>query len=176
VTGVPKTPGGLLVASTENDKPAFDAWIKTVGDVVTAINNNTLDDRKKFVDELKLQAVALKNLAGVPVDPNSTAIAAPGSADELDAFISPPVTGGAGQPGGQPVAGQLGASQPGAVVPAGGAVPAGGGPATAGAPSPTVGVGPGPAVATPAAPSGTAAPSVPAADAGSLVPGNDLLE
>jgi hypothetical protein len=170
VTGAPKTPSGLLVTSTENDKPAFDAWINTVSDVVTKINSETLDDRKKFVDELKLQSEALKNLAGIPVDPNSTAIAAPGSADDLDSLNGPPMTAGAGEPGVQPAAGQ-----PGSVVPAGGAVPAGGGPATVGATGPA----PGAAAASPAAPSGSAVPSdpaTPAADAGLPIPGNDLLQ
>lgn len=178
VTGAPKTPGGLLVTATENDKPAFDSWIKTVGDVVTAINSNTLDDRKKFVDELKLQSDALKKLAGIPVDPNSTAIAAPGAADELDELAGPPMTVAPASGTGQPAAGQ-----PGAVVPAGGALPPGGGPATVGANNPAAGVGPGPGVAVPAAPpaapSGAAVPSAPgapAADMGLPNPGDDLLQ
>lgn len=134
VTGVPKTPGGLLVTATENDKAAFDAWIKTVGDVVTAINSGTLDDRKKFVDELKKQSETLKRLAGIPLDPTATAVAAPGAADELADFAEPPMTvvpaSATGQPGAVVPAG---GGQLGSVLPAGGAMPAGG-PATGSSP------------------------------------------
>lgn len=170
VTGAPRTPGGLLVTSTENDKPAFDAWIKTVGDVVTAINSSTLDDRKKFVDELKLQSAALKNLAGVPVDPNATTVAALGAADELDALSGPPMmvtpAGATGQPGG---------GQPGSVVPAGGAMPTGG---PAGAQGPAVGtpVGSGPVIAAPSSPGVPSEPGVPAPDAGLPNPGDEPLQ
>lgn len=74
VPGKPRQPAGLLVAATENDQAAFDAWIKTVSDVVTAINVDTLDDRKKFVEALQEQSLVLKKLAGIDTKPaNGTA-------------------------------------------------------------------------------------------------------
>src|SRR5690606_3418622 len=63
--GKPRRPAGLLVVATENDQAAFDAWIKTVSEVVTAINVDTLDDRKKFVEALQEQTLILKTLAGI---------------------------------------------------------------------------------------------------------------
>jgi len=91
VSGQPRTPAGLLVSATENDKAVFDKWITTVAGVVTAINSETLDDRVKFVEVLQAQSAELKKLAGMPADPNSTAIAAPGSMDDLDALAGPPM-------------------------------------------------------------------------------------
>jgi len=91
VTGQPRTAAGLLVSATENDKAAFDKWITTVAGVVTAINSDTLDDRVKFVEALQAQSAELKKLAGIPADPTSTAIAAPGSVDDLDALAGPPM-------------------------------------------------------------------------------------
>lgn len=66
-TGKPPRPAGLLVAATDQDQAAFDAWIQSIAGVVTAINDTTLDDRTKYVEALKAQATALKTLAGVPV-------------------------------------------------------------------------------------------------------------
>jgi len=68
VPGKPRQPAGLLVTATENDQAAFDAWIKTVGEVVTAINVDTLDDRKKFVEALQEQSLVLKKLAGIDTE------------------------------------------------------------------------------------------------------------
>lgn len=179
VTGAPKTPAGLLVMATENDKAAFDTWIKTVGDVVTAVNSETLDERKKFVEELKKQSVALKNLAGIPVDPNLTAEVAPNAADELDPLSGPPMTVVPAAATGQPGAGQAGA-----VVPAVG-VPAAANSASAGVSNPAIGPGAGPAPGMPAAPgmpTGLADPAVPASPAapgsGAVIPtpSDDLLQ
>jgi len=160
VTGAPRTPGGLLVVATENDKAAFDTWITTVSDVVSAINAETLDERKKFVDELKKQSDILKKLAGIPVDPAATAEASSDAADQLDPLAGPPMTVLPAAATGQP-----GPSRPGAVVPAGG-VPAGADPAAAGASNAGTAAGPGPGVAAaPGIPSGPTAPGVPSGPA-----------
>lgn len=77
-TGKPPRPAGLLVAATDQDQAAFDAWIQSVAGVVTAVNDQALDDRTKYVEALKLQATALKTLAGVPVQaeqPGDAAVA-----------------------------------------------------------------------------------------------------
>lgn len=151
VKGAPKTPGGLLVTATENDKAAFDTWIVTVSDVVSAINSETLDERKKFVDELKKQSDALKQLAGLPVDPNATPVDAPNAVDELDPLAGPPMA----------VAPASATDQPGSVVTAGGSqAPAA--PAATRASNPVVGsaaAGPPAAVASPPAAPGAVVPT-----------------
>ncbi|HBJ35513.1 MAG TPA: hypothetical protein DDZ51_12345 [Planctomycetaceae bacterium] len=124
VTGVPRTPGGLLGSATENDKAAFDNWISTVGDVATAINQETLDDRKKFVEELKKQSIALKQLAGIPVDPAEAVAAAPLAVEAVDPAVgalgpgvaAPGNASGPALPAGQ-VPGASAAPAAGAIVP-----------------------------------------------------------
>ncbi len=61
-------PAGLLTTVTDADKASVDQWIKTVGEVVGKVNDETLDDRKKFVEALTEQAKLLRELSGVVVD------------------------------------------------------------------------------------------------------------
>lgn len=170
VSGAPKNPAGLWVSATENDKAAFDAWVKTVSDVTVAVNNKTLDERKKFVEELQKQSAALKKLAGIPVDPATTVAVQP---DEGDDLLAGPSIADPSAPAvvpatavAQPAASQPGQNPPGAVVPAGGIVPPGGA-----------------SIAAPIAPPGAAvvgpatAPVAPVPGQGAVPdPGDDLLQ
>jgi len=133
VVGAPRSPGGLWVVATENDKIAFDKWVKTVSDVVTAINDTTLDDREKFVAALKTQSLELKKLAGIPIDPRAAAAVIPRTDDALDDFNGPAAVMPAGavmptvgNPAPQPAVGvggaALGAVPPGSAVTGGAAV------------------------------------------------------
>ncbi|MCG8652117.1 MAG: hypothetical protein MI861_19920 [Pirellulales bacterium] len=64
--GMPRNPGGLLAMVSEEQKPEVEAWITTMEEIVTGLNEETLDDRRKFVqDGLEVQIKALENLAGV---------------------------------------------------------------------------------------------------------------
>jgi len=71
--GMPRQPGGLLAATDPAERAAVESWVTKVGDVVAAINDTALDDRKKFVEELEKQSQELKKLAGI-------AVARPGAA------------------------------------------------------------------------------------------------
>ncbi len=164
IPGKPRQPAGLLVAATENDQAAFDAWIKTVADVVTAINVDTLDDRKKFVEALQEQTLVLKTLAGI-----DTTAAVNGAAPlDFNAIPSMDNLGGpamapAANPGAAPVAG--GANSAAGSVPAargpGGQAPAG---AAQPASPPGPGAQPGPGVQPPAAGAPPVAPEQPPAE------------
>jgi len=93
--GEPKNPAGLVAAADPADKVAFTTWITTIGEVVTAINVDTLDDRTKFLAELAVQSAVLRKLSGVVVDPTAkpaaanTAMVAP--LDGLDPLAAPPM-------------------------------------------------------------------------------------
>lgn len=109
--GAPSKPGGLLGSATPADQAAFDTWITTVNDVFTAVNANTLDDRLKFVTELKTQLDVLRELSGVNVEEDPNAIPAP-AMNAVDPLDGPPIVGvpavaapnGAGPANGQPAA------------------------------------------------------------------------
>jgi hypothetical protein len=171
VSGTPRNPAGLWVTATENDKPAFDAWVKTVSDVTAAVNNQTLDERKKFVEELQKQSAALKRLAGVPVDPAAVAAFQPEDSDDLSA--APPVIDPSSVAPAAAIA-QPGSNQPGAVVPAGGSVQPGSVVNAGAIASPMVA--PAAASGLPGNPAAPIAPPVP--DQGGVVPdpGDDLLQ
>lgn len=67
VAGMPRQPGGLLAATDPAERAAVESWVTKIGEVVTAINDTALDDRKKFVEELEKQSQELKKLAGIAV-------------------------------------------------------------------------------------------------------------
>ncbi len=104
-------PAGLLTTVNEADKAEVDQWIKTVGEVVGKVNDETLDDRKKFVLALTEQVKLLRELSGVVVEEEAGAAAVPGAAAANDALGAPaaPLVPGAAIPG---------AALPGAVDPA----------------------------------------------------------
>ena len=160
VTGPATKPAGLSAAATPADKVAVDQWVKTVGEVVTAINADTIDDKKKLVEELTKQAAVLRALSGVKV--------APGAAGNASLPGGPVMPGIPGMPAaGIPAAGMPAAGMParnGAPNPANAAPPAAmpAAPAPAGVPAPGIAP-PAPGIAPPAP--GAIAPAAPVAPA-----------
>lgn len=134
--GAPAKPAGLLGAADPADQAAFDAWITTISEVVTAINVDTLDDRTKFVTELTAQAAVLKKLAGIE-DQTPLPADAAAAINPLD------------PPGGAPLMPAPGAPVPAAPAP------------VAEVPAPAAAAGPVAPVA-PAVPAAAAPPAVPA--------------
>jgi hypothetical protein len=101
--GAPTKPSGLVAVADPADKATFDAWIETVSEVVTAVNADTLDDRKKFLEELAIQSEVLRKLSGVEVDPAAkpkVAAAANAIVDEFDPLGAPPMVAPAVAPAG----------------------------------------------------------------------------
>lgn len=113
VPGKPQQPAGLLVTATANDQAAFDAWIKTVGEVVTAINVDTLDDRKKFVEALQEQSLVLKKLAGIDAEPAAGAAPLDFNAIPAGNELGGPAFAPGNNPAAVPAAGDV--ADPGAV-------------------------------------------------------------
>ncbi len=124
--GTPSRPAGLLAVATEPEKAAFEKWIKTVSEVIAAINADTLDERPKFVEELKAQSVVLKNLAGMNVAAEEPSLALDLNLDAFTAPAGPMNAAAAGPAGGGDPAGP-GAQAP-APGPRNGQAPAGANP------------------------------------------------
>lgn len=82
--GLPRQPGGLLAVVDPAEKPAVEAWVNKIAEVVKAINDETLDDRKKFVEQLEKQATELKRLAGIKVDNRAAGMTARRRMDPSD--------------------------------------------------------------------------------------------
>ncbi len=87
-------PAGLLTTVNEADKAEVDHWIATVGEVVGKVNDETLDDRKKFVLALTEQVKLLRELSGVVVDEEGGANPAPGAPAMNDALGANPLAPG----------------------------------------------------------------------------------
>ena len=62
--GVPQDPAGLLAAVAAADKPAVEAWLATMEEVVQALNNPAIGDRRTYMATLDAQAKVLEKLAG----------------------------------------------------------------------------------------------------------------
>ena len=92
-TGMPQKPAGLVSVADPADETAFETWINTVAEVVTAINVDTLDDRTKFLAELAVQSAVLRELSGVAVDPaakqKGSAPAVAGPMEDFDPLGGP---------------------------------------------------------------------------------------
>ncbi len=71
VTGQPtaglpsRTPGGILASVAPDQKKVVEDWVTEMEAVVTALNDKTLDDRKKYREGLVAQIEVLKEIAGV---------------------------------------------------------------------------------------------------------------
>ncbi len=63
-TGPPNQPGGLLAAVDEADRGRIRDWITQMEGVVTAMNDEMLEDRKKFITAIEEQLLVLEELAG----------------------------------------------------------------------------------------------------------------
>ena len=93
--GLPKQPsGGLLAVADPADKANIESWVKTLGEVVTAINDRTLTERKKFVEALTEQSNVLKKLAGIEVKEDEAATDAQGAIAGGEAALGPEIGSG----------------------------------------------------------------------------------
>jgi hypothetical protein len=68
VAGLPKTAGGILASVSAQDKPVVEEWVTQMEGVITALNDKTQDDLKKFRVALVAQIDILRGIAGVPED------------------------------------------------------------------------------------------------------------
>jgi hypothetical protein len=62
--GIPDQAGGLLAVVPNDKKAVVEGWLTSMGEVLTALNDETLDDRKKYIEGLEAQAEMLKTIAG----------------------------------------------------------------------------------------------------------------
>ena len=62
---VPKNPRGLIAAASDEDKKVLTSWVDDIRPIAEAINDDQLDDKKKWLESLEEQRVALAKLAGV---------------------------------------------------------------------------------------------------------------
>ncbi|WDQ19388.1 hypothetical protein [Rhodopirellula sp. P2] len=62
---IPDTPAGLISAASEEDQKVLTSWVDDVRPIAEAINDDLLDDKKKWMESLEEQRVALAKLAGV---------------------------------------------------------------------------------------------------------------
>ncbi len=93
--GLPKqASGGLLAVADPADKANIESWVKTLGEVVTAINDRTLTERKKFVEALTEQSNVLKKLAGIEVKEDEAATDAQGAIAGGEAALGPEIGSG----------------------------------------------------------------------------------
>ncbi|MFG0266654.1 MAG: hypothetical protein ACF8AM_16130 [Rhodopirellula sp. JB055] len=65
VAEVPNTPSGLISAASDEDKKTLTSWVDDIRPIAEAINDDMLDDKKKWMESLEEQRVALAKLAGV---------------------------------------------------------------------------------------------------------------
>ncbi len=64
--GVPaRNPGGLLASVADDKKPVVEQWIGQMELVVTAINDLSRDDEKKYLETLEEQTAALREFLGL---------------------------------------------------------------------------------------------------------------
>ena len=64
--GMPKKgEGGLLVSVPEDKKQVVADWVTSMEEVITALNDDTLDDRKKYLEGLEAQVLVLAELAAI---------------------------------------------------------------------------------------------------------------
>ncbi len=116
---MPSRLAGIAAVAPEADKAAISGWIKTVKEAVDEINDETLDDRKKFVEALQKHSESLKKLAGIEVKPAAgpSAPSGPGpvvpasATSDLDILGPPGANAGQAGPG-QPAPGPLAPGQP----------------------------------------------------------------
>lgn len=66
--GKTNPPGGLLIAVAAPERPKVEAWITKVEEVAAGLNDDTLDDRKKFVEAITEQVETLRLLAGAAAE------------------------------------------------------------------------------------------------------------
>lgn len=80
-SGKPSQPGGLLATADDVTKSSIDTWVTSMEEVVTGLNDRSLEDTKSFLDELQRHAKTLRKLAGDAADKK---VEEPTVADEND--------------------------------------------------------------------------------------------
>lgn len=74
VTGQPtaglptRTAGGILASVADDKKKVVEDWVTAMEEVVTGLNDRSMDDRTKYRDGLLAQIEILKGIAGVESD------------------------------------------------------------------------------------------------------------
>ncbi|WP_233215053.1 hypothetical protein [Rhodopirellula bahusiensis] len=119
---IPSDPKGLISAASDEDKSVLTSWMDDVRPIAEAINDDMLDDKKKWMESLEEQRVALAKLAGVELSGDQDdeggfdrgSIGLPGFGDGLPSNDLPAAGIPSGLPGGQgPDAGLPGEGLPG---------------------------------------------------------------
>ncbi|MCC9643398.1 hypothetical protein LOC71_14025 [Rhodopirellula sp. JC740] len=65
---VPEDPSGLLAGVSDENKKIVQDWINDIKPVADAINDDQLDDQKKWIESLEEQRIVLADLAGVELE------------------------------------------------------------------------------------------------------------
>ncbi len=89
--GVPSQPGGLLAGVADDKKADIETWVTSMGDVLTALNDETLDDRKKYIEGLLAQVEILRGIAGPAAE--QAEAAAPLEIPNVSPVVAAAVTG-----------------------------------------------------------------------------------
>jgi len=123
-SGMPKTSGGLLVSVAEDKRQVVTDWVNEMNVVITALNEESLDDREKYVEGLEEQVLVLAELASIDAvaedAKGAVAVSVPKpnfsiEEDELDAPAEPaPAEPGTAEPG----TAEPGTAEPGTAEPA----------------------------------------------------------
>jgi hypothetical protein len=71
VAEIPSKPSGLISAASDEDKQTLTSWVDEIRPIAEAINDDMLDDKKKWMESLEEQRVALAKLAGVEISGDS---------------------------------------------------------------------------------------------------------
>ena len=107
-TGTPKpgipsrNPGGLLLAVAPEKAQAVKDWVTAMEPIITELNDELLDDRKKFFEKIQEQTEQLKEMVGEeeqieppadPADSGDELAPAPAEAPPADAAPAPAADG-----------------------------------------------------------------------------------
>lgn len=65
---LPTTPGGLLGSVAPADKTAIEEWLTAMDEVLTALNDDTLETRKAYIAALQDQVEVLRKIAGTAAE------------------------------------------------------------------------------------------------------------
>ena len=66
--GLPDTPGGLLGGVADAQQDVVKNWVNAMGEVLTALNDETLHERDDYIAALEAQVEMLKGIAGPAAD------------------------------------------------------------------------------------------------------------
>ncbi len=79
--GMPRRAGGVLAMVTDEQKATVETWVLAMEPIVVAINESSLDDQEKYVDELTTQIEILREIAGPIAEEAADVPAAPAVAE-----------------------------------------------------------------------------------------------